>query len=67
MPAPQAAEKPIKEKWGNGDAGDGIAIKILCPRVVVAIQVILKERRHRPDDDRGEDSGVAFRKIGAAA
>src|SRR5439155_20499187 len=61
------APDSMKHKWRDGAAGDGIAIKILRPGIVVAIQIILKERRHRPDDDRSEDRGVAFREIGAAA
>ena len=57
----------IEYKRGDGEAGHGVAVKILRPGIVIAIQVILKERWHRPDEDRGEDRGVAFRKAGSAA
>jgi len=62
-----AAADAIENERRDGEAGDGVAVKILRPRIVIAIQVILKERRHRPDEDGGEDRGIAFRKARAAA
>ncbi|PYL56757.1 MAG: hypothetical protein DMF30_08740 [Verrucomicrobia bacterium] len=62
-----AGADAIENKRGNGEAGHRVAIKILSPRIVIAIQIILKERRHRPDEDGGEDRGVAFGKARAAA
>jgi Flp pilus assembly protein TadD len=46
----------------DGEAGDGVAIEILRPRIVEAIQVKLKERGQRPNADGSEDGAVSARK-----
>src|SRR4030095_8795816 len=35
-----AAVDPIKHEGGNSETGNKITIKILCPRIVIAIQVV---------------------------
>src|SRR5439155_27174604 len=61
-----AAADAIENERGNGEASHRVAVKILGPGIVVAIQVVLEQRRHRPDEDGGEDRGVASREVRAA-
>ena len=56
-----------KNERNNGEAGDEITVKILRPRIVETIQVILKKGRQRPDDDGGEDSGVSARELASVS
>ena len=56
-----------KNERNNGEAGDEITVKILRPRIVETIQVILKKGRQRPDDDGGEDCGVSARELARAS
>src|SRR5438132_9785459 len=57
-----AAAQAIKHERHHREEGDGIAIKVLRPGIVIADEIELKKRRRRPDDDGREDCGVAFRK-----
>src|SRR4029077_8709356 len=43
-----------QDERNDGQAGDGVAVKILRPRIIEAIQIKLKERRDRPNADGGE-------------
>src|SRR5438105_10062285 len=58
-----AAAQAIKHERHHREEGDGIAIKVLRPGIVIADEIELKKRRRRPDDDGREDGGIAFRKI----
>src|SRR5437762_2938394 len=58
---------PVKRERRDGDARHGIAIEILCPRIVIAIQIIHEERWSRPDGDRGENRSVTLREISTTA
>lgn len=42
------------------DAGHGIAIEILRPRIIKPIQVIHEKGRQRPDKHSTEDRGITF-------
>jgi hypothetical protein len=53
----------IKNERHNGETGDRITIEVLRPRIVETIEIVLKERRHRPDDDGSEKRGIAFRDV----
>lgn len=55
--------EPTQDKRRDCQTGDEIAIKILRPDVIIAIEKELEERRKRPDDDGGKDSRVTFGKI----
>jgi hypothetical protein len=55
-----SATKLNKDKRNDCETGNQVAVKILRPRIVKAIEIKLKERRHRPDDDGREKGGVAF-------
>jgi hypothetical protein len=61
-----AAVDAIENQRRNGEACGGVSVKVLRPRIVVTIQVILEQRRNRPNDNGGQDCGVAFRKISGA-
>ena len=54
---------PVDQQRRNGETSNKISIEILCPRIVITVQVVLKKRRRRPDNDRGEDRGIAFREV----
>lgn len=54
-----ATTSSTQEKRHDCQARDRVAIKILRPDVVIAIEEELKERRERPDDDGGENRGIA--------
>jgi len=58
-----AATGTVHDERHDGDAGDRVAIKVLCPGVVIGDQIELKERRKRPNRDRSEDGRVASRAI----
>ena len=53
-----ATTHAVENEWGNGEAGDGVTVEILRERLVVADEVKLKERRHRPNRNAGEECGV---------
>src|SRR5436309_1645834 len=61
------ASHPINQHGRDGNAGHQITIKILGPRIVVRIQVVLKKRWRGPDENGCEDCGITFRGAGAAA
>src|SRR5881628_2753600 len=48
----------VENERGDGEAGDRVTVEILRERLVVADEVKLKERRHRPNGNAGEESGV---------
>jgi len=54
-----SATHAVEDKWCDGKAGDGVTVEILRERLVVADQVELKERRHRPNGNAGEECGVS--------
>ena len=54
-----ALAKAVKDKWEHGEKADQITVKILRPGIVITVQVKLKERRRRPDEDGREDGGVS--------
>ena len=54
------------DKRGDGEAGYGVAVKILRPDVVVTQQIELEERRKRPDDDGRKDREIATGKVARA-
>ena len=49
----------VEDKWCDGKAGDGVTVEILRERLVVADEVELKERWHRPNGNAGEECGVS--------
>ena len=53
-------------EWQNGEAADRIAVEVLRPRIVEAVEVELKEGWRRPDQHGGEDSGVASHELVAS-
>ena len=55
-----AAPEAIKHERQDGEAGDGIAVKILRPGIVEAVEIELKEGRRRPDEHGREDGGVTL-------
>src|SRR5262249_37325233 len=62
-----AASRSINQERRDGNAGRQITIKILRPRIVVAIEIVLKERWRGPDENGGENRGIAFRRARAPA
>ena len=44
----------------NGEARDRIPIKILRKRIIETVQIKLEERWRRPDQDGGENRGIAL-------
>ena len=57
-PPPQWWWHAVENEGRDGETRDGITIEILRPRIVVTIEIKLKERGHRPDGDRGEERGI---------
>jgi hypothetical protein len=53
-----ATTHKVENEWCDGETGDGVTVKILRERLVIADQVKLKERRHRPNGNAGEECGV---------
>jgi hypothetical protein len=45
------------------DAGDAVAVKILCPNIVVTQQIKLEKGWQRPNDDGGEKSQISSRNV----
>lgn len=58
-----AATHAIENKGCNGETGDRVTVEILGPRIVETVEIKLKERRHRPDDNSGEKRGITFRNV----
>src|SRR5438105_11677783 len=59
-----AAPDAESDERGDGEAGDAVAVKVLCPNSVVTQQVKLKQLRKRPNDNSGEESQVSARNAG---
>ena len=58
-----AATDAIENKRCNSETGDQVTVEILGPRIVETVEIKLKERRHRPDDNGGEKRGITFRDV----
>ena len=58
-----AAADLKKHEGCNGEAGDAVTVEILRERLVVANEVKLKQRRHRPNGNAGEECGVSSGKL----
>ena len=50
---------PIEHERQDGEAGNGISIEILCPRIVELVEIVLEKRRGRPNNDGAEDCSVS--------
>ena len=57
----------VNQERCDSEAGDKITIKVLRPRIVVAIQIIHEQRWGGPNKDRAKHGGVSFRQAGATA
>jgi len=58
-----AATHAIENKGCNGETGDRVTVEILGLRIVEKVEIKLKERRHRPDDNGGEKRGITLRDV----
>jgi hypothetical protein len=55
----EATAIPTKiDERQDGEATDGVAVEVLRPRIVEAVEVELKEGWGRPDKDSRKDRGV---------
>src|SRR5437763_13129837 len=59
------ATSAINQERCNGETSDKVTIEILCPRIVIAIQIIHEQRWRGPNKHRGKDRSVAFRQAWA--
>ena len=53
-----ATSHAVENEWCDGEAGDRVTVEILRERLVVADEVKLKKRRHRPNGNAGEERSV---------
>ena len=58
-----AALKSVKGERENGEKRDRVTIKILRERIVISIEVKLKKRWRRPDENSRENGGITLGKI----
>ena len=58
-----ASLKSIKGERENGEKRDRVAIKILREGIVESIEIKLKKRRRRPDEDGRENGGITLGEI----
>jgi len=62
-----AATDAIENERRDRETGDRVTIEILRERLVVTDKIKLKQRRHRPDGDAGEEGGVSSGELPAGA
>ncbi len=55
-----AAPEAVKHERHDGEAGDGIAVEILRPGIVEAVEIELEKGGRRPDEHGREDGGVTL-------
>ena len=53
----------IENKGCDSETGDRVTVEILGPRIVETVEIKLKERRHRPDDNGGKKRGITLRDV----